>query len=188
MFHVRWQVLDDGQLTDNKGRTVNFKNTVIIMTSNLGANIIQQNFEGVNEKNMQGVVETTKLAVMEVLKQQIRPEFLNRIDENIMFKPLMLADITEIVKLQIGHLVEMLNERGVKLEVTENALKSLAGAGYDPQFGARPLKRVLQKEVVNNLSKKILSDEIQPNSKILLDSIDGHLMFQNMPEVEPSLN
>src|SRR6185312_3141290 len=179
VFNILLQVLDDGRLTDNKGRVVNFKNTIIIMTSNMGSNIIQSNFENVTEKNKEEVVETTKREVMDLLKQTIRPEFLNRIDEVIMFQPLMLNDIREIIRIQLNNLKEQLAKSGVLLEFTDYALDYLAENGFDPQFGARPLKRLIQKQIVNQLSKKLLSGTIDKTKPVLVDVFDGTVVFRN---------
>jgi ATP-dependent Clp protease ATP-binding subunit ClpB len=179
VFNILLQVLDDGRLTDNKGRVVNFKNTIIIMTSNMGSQIIQVNFENVTEKNKEEVVENTKREVMDLLKQTIRPEFLNRIDEVIMFQPLLLNDIKEIIRIQLNDLKEQLAESGVILEFTDYALDYLAENGFDPQFGARPLKRLIQKQVVNQLSKKLLSGTIDKSKPVLVDVFDGMVVFRN---------
>jgi ATP-dependent Clp protease ATP-binding subunit ClpB len=178
-FNILLQVLDDGRLTDNKGRTVNFKNTIIIMTSNMGSHVIQANFEKVNEKNKEEIIARTKVEVMEELKKQIRPEFLNRIDETIMFNPLMKGDMTNIVKILFKEIQDRLKANGIVLEATEFAYESLAEAGFDPQFGARPLKRVMQKKILNELSKQILSGKVTNDSKILLDVFDDEYVFRN---------
>jgi ATP-dependent Clp protease ATP-binding subunit ClpB len=179
VFNILLQVLDDGRLTDNKGRVVNFKNTIIIMTSNMGSQIIQANFENINEKNKEEVVENTKREVMDLLKQTIRPEFLNRIDEVIMFQPLLLKDIKEIIRIQLNDLKEQLAKSGVLLEFTDYALDYLAENGFDPQFGARPLKRLIQKQIVNQLSKKLLSGSIDKTKPVLVDVFDGTVVFRN---------
>lgn len=179
VFNILLQVLDDGRLTDNKGRLVNFKNTIIIMTSNMGSQIIQTNFENVNEKNKEEVVENTKREVMNLLRQTIRPEFLNRIDEVIMFQPLLLKDIKEIIRIQLNDLKEQLAKSGVLLEFTDYALDYLAENGFDPQFGARPLKRLIQKQIVNQLSKKLLSGTIDKSKPVLVDVFDGMVVFRN---------
>jgi ATP-dependent Clp protease ATP-binding subunit ClpB len=179
VFNILLQVLDDGRLTDNKGRVVNFKNTIIIMTSNMGSQIIQANFENVNEKNKEEVVEKTKREVMDLLKQTIRPEFLNRIDEVIMFQPLLLKDIKEIIRIQLNDLKEQLAKSGVLLEFTDYALDYLAENGFDPQFGARPLKRLIQKQIVNQLSKKLLSGTIDKTKPVLVDVFDRTVVFRN---------
>jgi ATP-dependent Clp protease ATP-binding subunit ClpB len=179
VFNILLQVLDDGRLTDNKGRVVNFKNTIIIMTSNMGSQIIQANFENVTEKNKEEVVESTKSEVMNLLRQTIRPEFLNRIDEVIMFEPLMRDDIKEIIRIQLNDLKTQLMKSGVELEFTEYALDYLAENGFDPQFGARPLKRLIQKQIVNQLSKKLLSGTIDKTKPVLVDVFDGTVVFRN---------
>jgi ATP-dependent Clp protease ATP-binding subunit ClpB len=179
VFNVLLQVLDDGRLTDNKGRLVNFKNTIIIMTSNMGSQIIQEAFEKVNEKNMDAVLEKTKADVMILLRQTIRPEFLNRIDEVIMFQPLMKKEIKGIITIQLKQLKKMVSNNGIELEFSDYLLDFLAENGYDPQFGARPLKRLIQKEIVNRLSKKILAGEIDKTKKVLVDVFDGIVVFRN---------
>ncbi|HAP01124.1 MAG TPA: ATP-dependent chaperone ClpB [Bacteroidetes bacterium] len=180
VFNILLQVLDDGRLTDNKGRVVNFKNTIIIMTSNMGSNIIQENFSKITEKNKYGILETTKVEVMDLLKKTIRPEFLNRIDDIIMFSPLMKNEIRGIVEIQIRQLQQMLMKNNIVLKVSDKAKKQLGEMGYDINFGARPLKRVIQKELVNELSKKILSGEVQSDSAIWIDAnTDGGLVFSN---------
>ncbi|OIR13141.1 chaperone protein ClpB 1 [mine drainage metagenome] len=179
VFNVLLQVLDDGRLTDNKGRTVNFKNTIIIMTSNMGSQIIQDAFEKVTEKNKEAVVEKTKVEVMNLLKQTIRPEFLNRIDEVIMFQPLMKKEIKGIISIQLNALKDLIAKVGIELEFTDYALEYLAENGYDPQFGARPLKRLIQREIVNGLSKKILAGTIDKTKKVLVDVFDGTVAFRN---------
>jgi ATP-dependent Clp protease ATP-binding subunit ClpB len=179
VFNVLLQVLDDGRLTDNKGRVVNFKNTIIIMTSNMGSHIIQENFEKVTEKNVDAVTEKTKVEVMNLLKQTIRPEFLNRIDEVIMFKPLMKNEIKGIITIQLNQLKSMLKEQGIELEFTDYALDYLVDHGFDPQFGARPLKRVIQKEIINLLSKKIIAGDIDKSKKVVMDVFDGVVVLRN---------
>jgi ATP-dependent Clp protease ATP-binding subunit ClpB len=179
VFNILLQVLDDGRLTDNKGRVVNFKNTIIIMTSNLGSQIIQDNFEKVSEKNKAEVVDQTKLEVVALLRQTIRPEFLNRIDEIIMFQPLMKKEIKGIIKIQLDHLCQMVSKSNITLQFSEYALDYLAENGYDPQFGARPLKRLIQKEIVNQLSKKILAGNIDKSQPVLVDVFDGMVVFRN---------
>ncbi len=179
VFNILLQVLDDGRLTDNKGRVVNFKNTIIIMTSNMGSQLIQAAFENVTDKNKEEVVEKTKQQVMELLRQTIRPEFLNRIDEVIMFQPLLINDIKEIIRIQLNDLKEQLAKNGVVLEFTDYALDYLAENGFDPQFGARPLKRLIQKQIVNQLSKKLLSASIDKTKPVLVDVFDGMVVFRN---------
>jgi ATP-dependent Clp protease ATP-binding subunit ClpB len=185
VFNILLQVLEDGRLTDNKGRVVNFKNTIIVMTSNLGSHIIRENFSKVNEDNLYGVIESTKIEVMELLKSTIRPELLNRIDEIIMFKPLMRNEIKHIVQIQIDSLKKMLAQNDVHIEVSDRALEKLGELGFEPEFGARPLKRVLQKEVINKLSKYILAGEVNKNEKIVID-VDrmGEINFTNILEAQ----
>lgn len=177
VFNILLQVLDDGRLTDNKGRTVNFKNTIIIMTSNMGSDIIQRNFEHVKEANMIAVLETTKIEVLERLKQSVRPEFLNRIDEIVMFRPLMHAQIRAIVELQLHNLIALLQQREIKLEIDNSAMDYLGEEGFDPQYGARPLKRTIQKEIVNEISKLILSSKVDKGQTIHVKSDNGLLVF-----------
>ena len=185
VFNVLLQVLDDGRLTDNKGRMVNFKNTIIIMTSNMGSQIIQDNFEKVTEKNKDDVVARTKEEVMVLLRQTIRPEFLNRIDEVIMFQPLMKKEIKGIIKIQLENLKALVAQTGINLQFSDYVLDYLAENGYDPQFGARPLKRLIQKEIVNGLSKKILGGDIDKTRPVLVDVFDGTMVFRNeAPELE----
>lgn len=179
VFNILLQVLDDGRLTDNKGRVVNFKNTIIIMTSNIGAHIIQENFAGINERNKEGVLQTTKIEVIELLKKTVRPEFLNRVDEIIMFTPLMHGEIKQIVSLQIEQLKKMLAKNNVQIEVTDGALELLSENGFDPQYGARPLKRLIQKEIVNELSKRLLAGEVTSDNKIVIDADKGEIVFKN---------
>ncbi|HZG25501.1 MAG TPA: ATP-dependent chaperone ClpB [Chitinophagaceae bacterium] len=179
VFNILLQVLDDGRLTDNKGRVVNFKNTIVIMTSNIGSHIIQANFEDLNEKNREDVVETTKLEVLNLLRQTIRPEFFNRIDEVIMFQPLLKKEIKGIIKIQLNDLKELLSKSGIRLEFSEYAIDFLAENGFDVQYGARPLKRLIQKEIVNQLSKKILAGSIDKSQPVLVDVFDGVVVFRN---------
>jgi len=179
VFNILLQVLDDGRLTDNKGRTVNFKNTIIIMTSNIGAHLIQDNFKDLSDENRDEVIAKTKNELFEVLKQTIRPEFLNRIDELIMFTPLNRNEIRDIVSLQFKHVQHTLAEMGIEMDASPEALDWLAQLGYDPQFGARPLKRVIQKRILNELSKEILSGKVDKDSKIKLDMFDNNFVFLN---------
>ncbi len=179
VFNILLQVLDDGRLTDNKGRTVNFKNTIIIMTSNLGSSLIRDNFEKITDTNRNEVVEKTKGQVMELLKKTIRPEFLNRIDEIIMFTPLSENEIRQIVRLQLNGVQKMLDQNGIKLEFTDTALDFISHEGYDPQFGARPVKRVIQRYVLNELSKQILSGKVDREHPIVIDAQAGDLVFKN---------
>jgi len=182
VFNILLQVLDDGRLTDNKGRVVNFKNTIIIMTSNIGSNIIQENFQDFDEADKEEVIAKTKNQLFELLRQTIRPEFLNRIDEIIMFTPLSREEIGDIVKLQFAQVQQALAEMGVQIEASEEALDWLAQLGYDPQFGARPLKRVIQKRILNELSKQILAGKVDKDSKIKLDMFDHNFVFLNTNE------
>jgi ATP-dependent Clp protease ATP-binding subunit ClpB len=179
VFNILLQVLDDGHLTDNKGRTVNFKNTIIIMTSNIGSHLIQENFSLMVDENRDEVIAKTKNEVFELLKKSIRPEFLNRIDEIIMFTPLNREEIRDIVKLQFVGVQKSLAEMGITINATEEALDWLAELGYDPQFGARPLKRVIQKRILNELSKQILAGTVDRDSKIKLDMFDHNFVFMN---------
>lgn len=177
VFNILLQVLDDGHLTDNKGRVVNFKNTIIIMTSNIGSHLIQENFGELNDVNKDEIIAKTKNEVFELLKKSIRPEFLNRIDEVIMFTPLNRDEIGEIVRLQFNGIQKQLAEMGIQIEASDEALDWLAQLGYDPQFGARPLKRVIQKRILNELSKEILAGKIDKESKIKLDTFDNKFVF-----------
>jgi ATP-dependent Clp protease ATP-binding subunit ClpB len=179
VFNVLLQVLDDGRLTDNKGRVVNFKNTIVIMTSNMGSHIIQENFEKVTEHNKEEVVESTKAEVMVLLRQTIRPEFLNRIDEVIMFQPLMKKEIKGIIDIQLQDLKKLVAQTGIQLQFSEYVLDFLSENGYDPQMGARPLKRLIQKEIVNQLSKRILAGDIDKSIPVLVDVFDGNVVFRN---------
>jgi ATP-dependent Clp protease ATP-binding subunit ClpB len=179
VFNILLQVLDDGRLTDNKGRVVNFKNTIIIMTSNIGSHIIQENFKDFNELEKDEVINKTRNQIFDLLKQTIRPEFLNRIDEIIMFTPLGRDEITEIVKMQFRALQQTLAEMGITIEASADALDWLAQLGYDPQFGARPLKRLIQKKILNELSKQILAGKVDKDSKIMLDVFDNEFVFFN---------
>lgn len=178
VFNILLQVLDDGRLTDNKGRTVNFKNTIIIMTSNMGSTMIQEEFEGADEKEYNNIAELAKIKVMELLKQHIRPEFLNRIDEVLMFQPLSKSVITQIVKIQLDNLVEQLKENEIDFKFTDDAVDFIIKEGYDPQFGARPVKRVIQRMVLNELSKQILAGAIDKTEAVVLDVFDGKVVFR----------
>jgi ATP-dependent Clp protease ATP-binding subunit ClpB len=183
VYNVLLQVLDDGRLTDNKGRVVNFKNTIIIMTSNMGSHIIQENFEKIDSSNKEAVVESTKAEVINLLRQTIRPEFLNRIDEVIMFQPLMQQEIQGIIRIQLQQLQQLVASSGIQLVFSEYAIDYLAENGYDAQFGARPLKRLIQKEIINQLSKRILAGDIDKTKPVLVDVFDGVVVFRN--ETEP---
>jgi ATP-dependent Clp protease ATP-binding subunit ClpB len=184
VFNILLQVLDDGRLTDNKGRVVNFKNTIIIMTSNIGSHIIQENFKDYNEFEKDEVINKTRNQLFELLRQTIRPEFLNRIDEIIMFTPLGRDEIAEIVKMQFRQLQQTLAEMGISIEASPEALDWLAQLGYDPQFGARPLKRVMQKKILNELSKQILAGKVDKDSQIMLDVFDNEFVFFNQHDAE----
>lgn len=178
VFNILLQVLDDGRLTDNKGRVVNFKNTIIIMTSNLGSNIIHEKFEGVSEMDYPRVSEQVKKEVMELLKATIRPEFLNRIDETIMFNPLSKGNVRQIVRIQLDGLKQLLNEQGIHLVISSEAFDWIADAGYDPFFGARPVKRVIQRSVLNELSKALLGGTIDKSHNVVMDIFDGKIVFR----------
>jgi len=186
VFNILLQALDDGRLTDNKGRVANFKNTIIIMTSNLGSDIIRENFEGMTETNRERIIEQTMQDVMDLLKRSMRPEFLNRIDEVIVFQPLKHEEIRQIVRMQLRHVEEILEKQGIKMAVSGEALEYISHVGFDPQFGARPVKRIIQKEVLNELSRQILKGAVKPNSKIVLDVFDGKIVFRN-PVTESEL-
>jgi len=185
VFNILLQVLDDGRLTDNKGRVVNFKNTIIIMTSNMGSQIIQANFEDVTERNREDVMERTRLEVTDLLRQTIRPEFLNRIDEIILFQPLLKGEIRGIIRIQLDGLQKLVAKNGINLQFSDYAIDYLAENGFDPQFGARPLKRLIQKEIVNQLNKKILAGDVDRTAPVLVDVFDGVVVFRNEhPQVE----
>ena len=179
VFNILLQVLDDGRLTDNKGRTVNFKNTIIIMTSNMGSNFIQSQFERLTDSNKEQLIEETKNEVLNMLKKNIRPEFLNRIDEIIMFTPLNSEQIEKIVRLQINNVEKMLKENDITLVVTDKAIKCLAKAGFDPEFGARPVKRAIQRYLLNDLSKKLLAGSVNSEHPIQVDADNDELVFRN---------
>lgn len=179
VFNILLQVLDDGRLTDNKGRTVNFKNTIIIMTSNLGSQFIQQQVSNMTDTNKEEIIEDTKQKVMEMLKKTIRPEFLNRIDETIMFLPLNQKEIADVVRLQVNAVKRILEQQGISLDITPQAVDYLAEVGYDPEFGARPVKRAIQHYVLNDLSKKILADQVLREKPIIIDAFDDSLIFRN---------
>ncbi|NRA12320.1 MAG: AAA family ATPase, partial [Crocinitomicaceae bacterium] len=178
VFNVLLQVLDDGRLTDNKGRTVNFKNTIIIMTSNLGSELIHERFDDIKVSEFDQAAGRAKADVLELLKQTIRPEFLNRIDETIMFLPLTKGNIKDIAKIQLNNLIEKLRDQGINLAIKEEAFNWIAEIGYDPFFGARPIKRVIQKNVMNELSKAILSDTIDTTKNVVLDIFDDQIVFR----------
>lgn len=179
VFNILLQVLDDGRLTDNKGRVVNFKNTIIIMTSNMGSALIRENFSTINQENHDVVVEKTKNEVLNILKSTIRPEFLNRIDEIIMFEPLKQSEIAQVVRIQMESLVKMLKNNGVQLQFTDAAVDLIAELGFDPEFGARPVKRVIQRQVLDVLSKRLLAGIVNHDAPIIIDAKDGALEFKN---------
>ena len=182
-FNILLQLLDEGRLTDNKGRTADFKNTIIIMTSNMGSAIIQEKFETL-QGGIEAATESAKVEVLALLKQTVRPEFINRIDEIVMFTPLTTDNIKQIVGLQLKSVTKMLAKQNIVLDATPEAISYLSAKGYDPQFGARPVKRIIQKEVLNMLSREILSGTVTTDSIILLDSFDGKLVFRNQTELE----
>ena len=179
VFNILLQVLDDGRLTDNKGRTVDFKNTIIIMTSNIGSHLIQENLEKINDQNREEIINQTRKQVFDLLKRSIKPEFLNRIDEIIMFQSLTQQEVKKIVELQINLIKKILEKSSINLEVTKKAIDYIATIGYDPQFGARPIKRVIQKNLLNELSKMILEDKVDKNVAIVVDEKNGKLVFKN---------
>jgi len=179
VWNVLLQVLDDGRLTDNKGRVVNFKNTIIIMTSNIGSHIIQAAFENITERNVEEASEKAKVEVMNLLRETVRPEFLNRVDEIIMFHPLMKKEIRGIIGIQLKNLEKMVAENGITLEFSDYAVDYLAENGYAPEYGARPLKRLIQKEIVNKLSKRLLAGDIDKNKPVLIDVFDNTVVFRN---------
>jgi ATP-dependent Clp protease ATP-binding subunit ClpB len=176
------QVLEDGRLTDNKGRTVNFKNTIIIMTSNIGAPLIMEKSQGISDENRDQVYENIRSEVLELLRQQLRPEFYNRIDDIIVFHALSKTEITRIVTLQFERIRAKLKQQGITLDLGENAKDYLARHGYQPEFGARPIKRLIQKEIINELAKQILQGTISKDSEIMIDFKGGNLVFENMRE------
>jgi ATP-dependent Clp protease ATP-binding subunit ClpB len=179
VFNILLQVLDDGRLTDNKGRFINFKNTIIIMTSNMGSPLIRENFSKMTADNREEIIETTKQEVIDMLKQNIRPEFLNRIDEIVMFEPLTKNDIQKIVDIQVKSVQKILASNGVTLDITDSALELLAEDGFDPEFGARPVKRAIQRLVLNQLSKDILAGKVNREHPIVIDSNGDELIFKN---------
>ncbi|MFH1880739.1 MAG: ATP-dependent chaperone ClpB [Bacillota bacterium] len=179
VFNILLQVLDDGRITDSQGRTVDFKNTIIIMTSNIGSHIIQENLEKVNKNNREEILDNIRKQVFNLLKKSIRPEFLNRVDEIIMFQPLTKEEIRDVVNLQLGIVEKMLEKNNIKLSATDKAIDFIANIGFDPQYGARPIKRVLQKQLLNELSKIILQDKVDKDSEIVVDVKDGGLVFEN---------
>ncbi len=179
VFNVLLQVLDDGRLTDNKGRVVNFKNTLIVMTSNIGSHIIQQNLEHLSDENRLGILERTKDEVFELLKKTIRPEFLNRVDELIMFAPLTKKEIHDIVRLQFNQIINKLADQDIRIEITDQALEYIADQGFDPQYGARPVKRIIQKGILNELSRKILEGSVKRDQTVVIDRNNQGILFRN---------
>ncbi|MGO1751960.1 MAG: AAA family ATPase, partial [Psychroflexus sp.] len=180
-FNILLQVLDEGRLTDNKGRVADFKNAIIVMTSNMGSHIIQEKFD--SEVDIDSAMDAAKTEVLGLLKQSVRPEFLNRIDDIVMFTPLSEENIKSIVNLQLNLVKKMLDKQGITIDATEEAINFLARIGYDPQFGARPVKRVIQKQVLNKLSKEILAEKVKTDSIILIDEINDQLIFRNQDEL-----
>jgi ATP-dependent Clp protease ATP-binding subunit ClpB len=181
VFNVLLQVLDDGRLTDNKGRVVNFKNTIIIMTSNVGSGILQENMTGLNGKNREAMLEQMRDHLFDMLKKTFRPEFLNRIDELIMFTPLTTGEIRDIVKLQCKQVQKKLEDNEIHATVTDQAIDLIAAQGYDPQYGARPIKRLIQKAILNELSKLILEEKIKKNSEVVIDRGNNEIIIRNEP-------
>ncbi len=184
VFNILLQVLDDGRLTDSKGRVVNFKNTIIIMTSNIGSDIIQENYAKVEKGNKERVFEATKELVFDLLRRTLRPEFLNRVDEVIMFLPLTRKDINAIVKVQFNGVVNKLAEENIRLTATDEAIQWLGTTGFDPSYGARPIKRLIQKKVLNELSKELLSGKIERNTDIVMDVFDDNVVFRKPIETD----
>jgi len=188
VFNILLQVLEDGRLTDNKGRMANFKNAVVIMTSNIGSELIRKNFEEMTEANEEETIEKTQNAVFEILKQSVRPEFLNRIDEVVMFRPLSKADIHRIAEIQLEHVKEILKNQEIELDIAPEAMEYLAEQGFSPEFGARPLKRLIQKKVLNELSKQLLLKKVEPKSHVVLDVFDGKVVFRQPRPAELEIN
>ena len=182
VFNLLLQVLDDGRLTDNKGRTVNFKNVIIIMTSNMGSDIIRERMEQYNNKLSEAQNEQLQQDVMSLLRKSFRPEFLNRVDEIVLFKPLTEEQIKEIVKMQVKGVSKLVEKNGITLSVTDKAISWLAEQGYDPQLGARPVKRLIQKEIVNNLSKELIAGHLPMDSHVVVDYKEGKIVFENEKE------
>ncbi len=187
VFNILLQVLEDGRLTDNKGRVANFKNTIIIMTSNMGSDIIREKFQDIQDHNKEEIMEQAEQLVFDLLKRSVRPEFLNRIDEIIMFSPLSRKDIRGIVELQLNDLKATLAEQDISIMVAPEAMDWLAEEGYHPEFGARPLKRLIQKKVLKQLSKQILLGQVQPGSHIVLDIFDGVVVFRQAIKEEEAM-
>jgi ATP-dependent Clp protease ATP-binding subunit ClpB len=179
VFNILLQVLDDGRLTDNKGRTVNFRNTIVIMTSNLGSSLIRESIEESNGSLDEEKSEKLRNELIQMLRATLRPEFVNRVDEIVMFRPLTIEQIGEIVRLQFGRVARMLEDKGIRSEITDRAVKWLADKGFDPLFGARPVKRLIQKEIVNELSRAIIAGKIDKEKKIMIDVQSGNLVMSN---------
>ena len=179
VFNILLQVLEDGRLTDNKGRVANFKNTIVIMTSNIGSNMIRDQFEKITEKNKESIIEDTQLKLFEILKQSVRPEFLNRIDEVVMFRPLSKENIHQITELQLNDLVGLMKKQDINLEIKPAAMDWLAEQGFNPEFGARPLKRVIQKKVLNKISDELLTIDAQAIDKLIVDVKDGKIVMRS---------
>ena len=179
VFNILLQVLEDGRLTDNKGRVADFKNTIIIMTSNMGSNVIQEKLANIDEINSEYVIEETKNEVLGLLRKSLRPEFLNRIDEIIMFRPLTQKQIKDVVRIQMNNVAKTLEANDILISTTEEAISELARIGYDPTMGARPVKRVIQKEILNELSRQILEEKINRSDNIVIDVFDGKFVFYN---------
>jgi ATP-dependent Clp protease ATP-binding subunit ClpB len=179
IFNILLQVLDEGRLTDNKGRTANFRNTVIIMTSNIGSEIIRENYDNMEKGQDAATFKKSREEVFALLRKSIRPEFLNRVDEILMFKPLVLSEIREVVTLQLKDLTELLLKNNIELSWTEEAVDALAEEGYDPQLGARPIKRLIQRKLINELSKKMIAGELPESKKVKLDVLEGQYVFLN---------
>ncbi|MEM9024925.1 MAG: AAA family ATPase, partial [Bacteroidota bacterium] len=178
VFNILLQLLDEGRLTDNKGRVANFKNTIVIMTSNLGSERIRENFDDIDVLNRDEVIDKTRFEVMELLKAQLKPEFLNRIDETIMFNPLRKEDVTAIVRLQLEALQHMLKAQDIRFAATDEVVSALAEQGYEPQFGARPVKRLIQRQVLNGLSRQLLAGKVERGQDLVLDTFDGEFVFR----------
>ncbi len=179
VFNILLQVLEDGRLTDNKGRVADFKNTIIIMTSNMGSNIIQEKLANIDNINSEYVIEETKNEVVDLLKKSMRPEFLNRIDEIIMFRPLTQKQIKDVVRIQMNNVAKTLEANDILITTTDEAINELARIGYDPAMGARPVKRVIQRQILNELSREILEEKIKATDKIVIDVFDGKFVFYN---------
>jgi len=188
VFNILLQVLDEGRLTDNKGRVANFKNTIIIMTSNLGSDIISKNFEGVTDELLDAVLVKTEMEMKEMLRRTLKPEFINRIDETIIFKPLNKRDVKSIVQIQLRHLFEHLKTQDIRMIATDEVIDHLSSEGFDPQFGVRPIKRLIQKNILNELSKQILAGKVKKGQDVVLDIFDGEYAFRKPIKETEMLN